>query len=62
MITEQRQREIAEQYAATMERYLEKQWVDSDCADSVAENEEERAFIRERVSYSIVPTYSPMPE
>lgn len=60
MITAERQQEIAEQYAATMERYLEKQWIDSEAADSIAENSEERDFIRLHVGYSVVAQYSPI--
>lgn len=57
MITEERKAQLAQQYASDMERYLDKQWVDSDIANNAADDEEERKFLHS-LSYWIETSYT----
>ncbi len=57
MITEDRKIELADAFAAGLERYLDKQWIDSEIAAEVGESDEEKAFLR-KLGYSVVTEYS----
>lgn len=57
MISDARKAELASNLAAYMERYLDKQWIDSEARESTAEDEEELEFLRTHVSYSVVAHY-----
>lgn len=57
MISDARKAELARDFSAYMERYLDKQWIDSDAMENTAENEEELDFLRTQVSYSVVSQY-----
>lgn len=57
MLTEERKQELASQYGYYMERYLDKQWIDSQIIDDISENEEELEFLRNHTWYSVVVDY-----
>jgi hypothetical protein len=57
MITEDRKEELVSMFAAYLERYLDKQWIDDDAKQNTAETDEELKFLREQVTYSVVTYY-----
>jgi hypothetical protein len=56
MLSEERKAELANEFTSMLERYIGKRWLDSDVKDNIAEDEEERAFLR-GVSYSVTAHY-----
>lgn len=57
MISKERKQELANEFRAYMERYLDKQWIDSDAKDNAAENDEELDFLK-TVQYWITVAYN----
>lgn len=57
MITEERKQELASGFSAAVERYLDKQWVDSETKDQIADNDEEKEWLIRCLSYSVTTHY-----
>jgi len=57
VITEERKQELASGFSAAVERYLDKQWVDSETKDQIADNDEEKEWLIRCLSYSVTTHY-----
>ena len=57
MISEQRKAELVNDFAAYMERYIDKQWIDDEAKVAASETEEELKFLRECVTYTVTCQY-----
>lgn len=57
MITDERKKEMASEFSASIERYLDKQWIDSETKDQIADNQEEKEWLSRCLSYSVTTHY-----
>jgi hypothetical protein len=57
MITEERKKEMADNFAAQIERYIDKQWIDTTVKEGIGNNKEEEEWLTHSLSLSVITHY-----